>query len=233
MTYLKSLALSLPVVLAGATVHAAVVDFGGVAEGTDVVGSFDYGGGLTGSISSSHLGSNATGDVVVCDTSTVGSACRRNDPDLRSDFNAASGSDVDLGLYDFGNALILEEAIRGANPDPNNVDDASQGGRITFSFDQTITLFSLAILDGADNSPTGATIFLDGIAYDSGRGGNDNEYDILKFGDSGVRVSSFSVDFAGSGAIGEFSAVVPLPASALLLLGGLGALGAMRRRKQT
>jgi len=228
MNILKTIALSVPVIFAGAVAQSAVVNFDGISEGTNMLGGFDFGDGLTGTISSSHLGSNATGDVLICDTSTVGSECRENDPDLRSDFSAAPTSDEDLGSIDFGNALILEEAGGGGT----NVDDAWSGGRITFTFDTAVDLVRLAILDGNDNPLSGGSIYLDGVLFDTNRGGGDNEYDIVWIGKS---VTSFSVDFAGSGAIGAFeaAAVIPLPASAMLLLGGIGTLGALRRRKKS
>lgn len=225
MNLLKTIALSVPVIFAGAVAQSAVVNFGGLSEGTNMIGGFNFGPGLTGIISSSDLGGNATGRVLVCDTSTDGSECRRRDPDLQSDFDPAPSTDEDLGSIDFGNALILEE---NTGPTPH-VDDASSGGRITFTFDNAIKLIRIAILDGNDNGPSGATVYLDNNPFDTNRGGGDNEYDIVAFG--GVTVTSFSVDFSGSGAIGAFEATtVPLPASALLLLAGIGSLGALRRR---
>lgn len=224
MNSLKSLALAVPIAFCGSLANAALVDFGGLAEGTAMGGAFDFGGGLTGTLTSSDLGTNATGEILVCDTKTTGSDCRTNDPDLRSDFSAAATSDRDFGLLDFGNALILEE---NSGPTPR-VDDASTGGRITFLFDTMIDLLEIAILDGADNGPTGASIYLDGVLFASNRGGNDNEYDYVTVN---RRVMSFSVDFSGSGAIGEFSATaVPLPGSAVLLIFCVGAIAAARRR---
>ncbi|MEM9436122.1 MAG: VPLPA-CTERM sorting domain-containing protein [Pseudomonadota bacterium] len=231
ITHVKSLALSVPVIVAGACAQAAVIDFSGFAEGTVMNGAFDFGNGLTGTLSSSDLSSSATGDIIICDTSTAGSDCRENDPDLQSNFLPGSSTDFDLGAIDFGNALILEET--GGSGSGANVDDAANGGMITFVFDNMVRLSTLSILDGADNSPTGASIFFDAsaVAFATGRGGDDNEYDIVDLGDTVV--SSFSIHFAGSGALGGFEAtVVPLPAGGVLALSAFGLLGALRFRQR-
>ena len=198
-------------------------DFDSVDPGN---GLFDFGGGLTGRITTGDLGSKATGDVVVFDT-TAGSTSVGNDPDLLGPFtNVNNANDI----LDFGNALILNEK-NGAGHGP---DDAANGGAITFTFDLPVLLTAVFILDGADNSPNGASIFVDGAAtaLATGLGGGDRQFEVFDNFDPNTTVTSLTVDFAGSGAIGRFGAtVVPVPAALPLLLTGLGAFALIARRK--
>jgi len=216
---LAALFLVMPVAGTATTVDFSE-NFGGSLSAGDVLTDFDFGEGLTGAVTTSDLGSYATGDAVIFDT--IGpNAGTANDPDLAGPFeNVADSSDE----REFGNALILQER-RESDPD-----DARNGGAITFTFDTLIHLTSLSILDGNDNSPTGGSLFLDGILFATNLGGGDNQFQTTVLD---VFVTSFTVDFAGSGAIGEFTAAaVPLPSGILLLLGALGGLGVVRRRRK-
>jgi len=212
-----------------------------VSDGT--IGLFDFGNGLTGNISTSNLGSRATGRVQVFDTNP-GTGSVANDPDLLGPFSAARASNpTDLAFgapsLEFGNALILEEKP-GSRPAPGFPDDAANGGRITFAFDLPIALTAIFLLDAGDNSGS-ARIFLDGVEFDVASalglgpsetfGGRDREYDFINF--DGRVVNSFSVEFPGSGAIGRFGAsVVPIPATLPLLITGLGAFAFFARRRR-
>ena len=122
---------------------------------------------------------------------------------------------------DLGNVLIVNE-------DRSRVDDNWSGGSITFMFDKVVKFLGVTLVDLEQNQPV--TIVADG--YNSGGQTNaDNYFSHFTPGQS-VFTQSITFRFAGSGAIDNLSvSEVPLPAPALLLLGGLGALGAMRRKK--
>ena len=191
-----------------------------ISDGT--VGLFDFGGGLTGNITTSDLGSRATGRVQIFDTN-AGTDSVGNDPDLLGPFTDVHGVGPDL---EFGNALILEEK------NSTSPDDAANGGAITFTFDVPVALTALFILDGNDNSPLGASIFLDGNLFGTNFGGHDNEYERIGFAANTI-VTTLTIDFQGSGAIGRFgAAVVPIPATLPLLLTGLGAFAWVARRRK-
>lgn len=210
---------------AASAANAVMIDFNAFNEG-DIVGneaglSFDFGDGISGILSSSNLGSNATGDIVIFDTN-AGSASVGNDADLQSPFVHVDDATV---TRSFGNALVLQETNAAAP------DDASRGGEITFRFDAAVEFVSIAILDGADNG-SNVRLFLDGTEIASGLGGGDNQFDDY-FASTPTLITAFSVDFGGSGAIGEFAvnvpAAVPAPPALALLLLGLAGLGGVRR----
>ncbi len=185
-------------------------------------GRFDFGGGIRGRLVTSDLGNKATGEVMIFDTDTPTN--NNIDPDLKGAFTNVDDEDEELS---FGNALILQEK------NASLPDDAVNGGAITFLFDNPVALTALFILDGADNSPNGATVFLDDIFFGNGFGGGDNEFQRISF-DAGTVVNSFTVDFAGSGAIGRFGAtVVPVPAALPLMLTAFGALGFLAHRRKS
>lgn len=202
-----------------------IVDFSQFSEGDVLNGAFDFGGGLTGTITTGNLGTKATGDAVIFNT-VAPSASVNNDPDLRGPFtNVNDPQDI----RDFGKVLILQEK------NASNPDDASNGGAITFTFDRLVSLTAIFLLDGNDNTPTGGSIFLDGssTALATNLGGGDREFEEFIFA-PGTIVSSFTVDFSGSGAIGRFgAAVVPVPASLPLLLTGFGVFAWVARRRRS
>jgi hypothetical protein len=219
---------ALAFVMGAGSSFAAVVDFGSsfgssLSEGT-ILTAFDFGNGLTGSIDVfSNAGGGGAGNGLIFDTEgTVGVA---NDADLEGPFeNAMDASDI----RSFGNALIIQN-FRGG------IDDEARGGRITFNFDRQIILNSLMYLDGEEGATVTAGAFSD--SFGRGVSGDNLFVELSSFGGSLNPVSSFTVMFRGSGAIGSFDAdvfvsPVPLPASLPLALLGLGAFGALRLRRR-
>lgn len=218
----------------GAASANTIVDFSqnfglSLSEG-DVLTTFDFGGGLTGTITTSDLGSRATGEAMIFNTESP-SISVGNDPDLAGPFQDVNNLSQ---FQEFGNALILQEDNSSRSRHNQGPDDAANGGAITFTFDTVVALTAIFILDGNDNGPTGASVLLDGSLFAQDLGGGDNQFERIDFA-QGTLVNSFTVDFSGSGAIGRFgAAVVPVPAAFPLMLTGLGVFGwiAARRRKK-
>lgn len=212
--------------IAASSAHAVMIDFNAFNEG-DIIGNeagvaFDFGDGITGTLTSSNLGSNATGDIVVFDTRS-GSSGVANDADLESPFTHVDDPTV---VRDFGNAIILQE--QGATAP----DDASRGGQMTFTFDSAVEFVAVAILDGADDGAN-VQLFLDGALAASGLGGGDNEFDDFALA-TPTLINMFSVRFSGSGAIGELEvrlpSSVPEPSTLVLMLLGILGLTGVRHR---
>ncbi|MEM9796087.1 MAG: VPLPA-CTERM sorting domain-containing protein [Pseudomonadota bacterium] len=213
--------------------QAAVIDFGtnfgiGLSEGDNVT-TFDFGAGLTGSVSVVNGVGNGSsvGEARIIDTVNGASA----DPDLQGPFtNTADGNDIRA----FGNALIVQERAGLAS---GNADDERRGGKITFSFDQAIDLISLIYLDGEEAltvTAPGLTDPLGGIA--AGIGGDNLFTELVFAGPNNTGLTGFSVTLDGSGALGGFEAqlsAVPLPAALPMLLLGAGAFAAFGRRRSS
>ena len=198
--------------LAAGAAHAATVDFAGFDNGDFVTGPTNLGGGIVGTVSAT----GGTGDAVIYDTTQTGG----QDPDLEGPFaNSDNLADV---RSDFGNSLTVQEV---GSPIP----DDTIGFTLFFSFASEIDVTSLTILD-SDPGET-VTVSADGFADVIFGGGGDNTFTTV--GLSFTDVDAFSITFSGSGAVGEFEAFIPLPASALLLLGGIGAIAATRRSKRS
>lgn len=208
---------------------AASVDFGtnfgAATTHGQTISTFDFGGGLTGSLLVENFGDlNTPGEARIFDTNESGTA----DPDLEGDFSNSNGSGE---VRDFGSALIIQERASLAS---DIADDERAGGSITFFFDKAIDLLGLTYLDGE----RGASVFAIMTEVGSVAAGvaGDNEFtDVDLTGNSlTLGITEFRVVYNGSGAIGSLDiqvAAVPLPAAFGFLLAGLGGLGLIRRGK--
>jgi len=152
----------------------------------------------------------------------------KNDPDLKSPFeNVDNPKDV----RSFGNALIIQENKKGGP------DDNARGGKLTFMFTSAVTINSVELLDIEERSKIelfdedgGLLAKKFGKVDNAGLPKNGpNQFKSFFFDTSDV--SKMVVSLKGSGAVGQFTAQVPLPAGGLLLLTGLGGLALHRRRR--
>ncbi|MDX8348156.1 VPLPA-CTERM sorting domain-containing protein [Cognatiyoonia sp. IB215446] len=213
-----------------ATVAAGVLAAGGSTAATltfedyshgDIVTSVNLEGGVTAAVTANGNSSSSPDQAWIFDTSLSGT----RDPDLEAPFT------TDGEVYDIspGNALIIQES-------PNTAaDDDGRGGWITFTFSQAITFLGFDFLDDGDvvvtdNNDNSATV-------GTPRGSAFDNY----FTSSGLlnwtNVTQLTFSFGrDSGAIDNLSyeiAPIPLPASLLLLLAGIGALGFAGRGRKT
>lgn len=203
---------------------AVTINFDDFDEG-DVLGiGTDLGGGVLADVTA--IGGIAQAVVFDTDSGTVSTG---NDPDLTSPFTNAEDSSDRRG---FGNALIVQENATGG---PDDV----VGGSLIFNFDALWSFASLFLLDAEVG--TSATLYngRDEVASftldstnESETGGNPNNNEFTLLGFAGAVGDTLRIDFAGSGALGEFEvSAVPLPAAFSLLLAGLGGLVVLRRRQ--
>jgi len=195
-----------------------------LSHGSFVDGQFDFGNGLTGTISTTKTRYvNGTrvqvdGTAQIFDSS-IPLTQQTVDWDLQTPIDVATGQRSSA----LGNVLIINEAT-------SRVDDNWAGGVITFMFDQVVEFWGVTLVDLEKATPV--TIEADNYVS-LPQSNEDNHFsEFLK--QSPILTKSLTFRFAGSGGIDnlQVTASVPLPASALLLLGCLGALGIARRRKQ-
>ncbi len=197
--------------------QAATLTFDSFSHG-DVITSLNLGGGVTASVSANGNSSSAPDEAWVFDTMLDNT----RDPDLEGPF---TDDGVDYDIYT-GAVLIVQE-------NSHTPDDDGNGGWITFDFSKPISFLGFDFLDdetvtATDNNGNSTTI-------GTPRGRAFNNY----FTSSGLlnwtNVTQLTFDFGhNSGAIDNLRyelAPVPLPASLVLLLGALGALGFARRRQ--
>ncbi|OAN80990.1 hypothetical protein A8B78_09885 [Jannaschia sp. EhC01] len=130
-----------------------------------------------------------------------------------------------------GNILIIQEN-RGSAPTPN---DEAGAGSITFTLvtGPAFQLLGFSAIDDGQFSLFDNSSNLLGMIDNGNGAANDNVTGmisglvspIFNVGDS------FTIGYSGSGGVDSLVlAAVPLPAGAVLLLGALGGLGAIRRR---
>lgn len=159
--------------------------------------------------------------------------CSGNDGDLSSPF---PGDGIDT-LEAF-NALILNES-----DDPsgdNGPNDDPSGGMITLTFGGQVQLLRLDLLDlGDGNELDGLTIMVDDVTVLTGATVAENGFFRTHTPDESPFGTVFKFTFEGSGAIDNLvfntpsdSTVVPVPASLPLLLGAMGMIGWVGRRRR-
>ncbi|MEM7753318.1 MAG: VPLPA-CTERM sorting domain-containing protein [Pseudomonadota bacterium] len=214
------LAAGLAAIVSAGAASASTIDFSSnfgapLANGAFLDGAFDFGNGLTGTISTS----GGSGLAQVFDSSQD-----RNPRNLTEDRDLLQPRPWGGGERntELGNVLIVNE-------DEDRIDDNARGGIITFMFDSVVSFTGVTLID----IERGQRLTITGDGFDSGGlRNNDNRFSVFS-PDEPVLTRSLSFSFGGSGAIDNLEvAAVPLPAPALMLIAGLGALGAMRRRKK-
>ncbi|MEM9787217.1 MAG: VPLPA-CTERM sorting domain-containing protein [Pseudomonadota bacterium] len=214
------LAVAAAGILAAGVSNAATLTFEEFSHG-DVITTLSLEGGVTASVSASGNSASSPNEAWIFDTSLSNT----RDPDLEAPFTD-DGVNFDINT---GNALIIQES-------PNTAaDDDGRGGWITFTFSQAITFLGFDFLDDGDVVVNDDND--NAVRVGTPRGSDFDNY----FTSSGLlnwtNVTQLTFNFGrDSGAIDNISyeiAPVPLPASLLLLLAGMGALGFAARGRQT
>lgn len=206
--------------------HAATVDFSGFSAGDILRGTTDLGNGI---IANVNAAGGAPNIAAIFDTNNP----TGGDVDLASPFvNSVTGEVRD----DFNNALIVQEN----NNTPIVPDDRGAGGILNFQFASLFRFGTVSLLDVREASFV--DIFLNGtrterrfitaaLQSDTSDFVTPNQFTTVDFG--GAVGDRLRVTFSASGALGEFEASpVPLPAGLPLLIGGIGALAWLKRRKR-
>lgn len=218
---------------------AAVIDFNGFAEG-DVLGDDTV---LAPGIVADIRAIGGEELAVVFDTNPP-SASTINDPDLASPFqNVDAPNDP---FVDFGNALIVQERNVPNDPTIDGPDDEGRRNttELLFDFETALNIAYVDLLDVEELTKifiNGETIAAaEGKVDNHGRrrtdpntgalsGGSQNQF--VRVVLNAMNVTQLRIDFGGSGAVGQFQAtVVPLPATAPLLIAALGGAALLRRR---
>jgi len=237
-TWMMAASVAAVGLMAAGTAEAALFDFSKLKESNENGGSdpndinnqngpFEFTAfGVTVTVTASG-GSDFVG---VLDT-TAGSAGTENDPDLTSPFDDVDDGD-DVVDTAFGNALIVQESGSGVP------DDNARGGTLSFSFSRAMSFDYVDLLDIEET--TTIKLFdagdaelasLSGEVVNNGLPNNGpNQWKRFDFDTGGV--FKMTVDFGGSGAVGQFAAAVALPPAALALAFGLGGLGYAARRQR-
>lgn len=155
-------------------------------------------------------------------------------------FSASASTDNDANAYayfDNGAGLGVCKDINGSKQcDPSNDDNITYGESVTLTFGTEYDVSDIVFrAEGHGFLTTSQTLLysIDGGAYIQS---SFNALDDLSF--AGVTSISFKYDDKGTNAEQFYissmvvTAPVPVPAAGLLLLGGLGGLAALKRRRK-
>lgn len=232
---LRVLAFSVAALLAPIAAHAVTLDFD---SGTP---TYSGNNNLTGytqgafvfDVTVSGTGSNTSGANLFASSTCLNgasvvspavAACRGNDD---GDLVPATQGDNGVG----GNILILQEARNNGNP--RALDDDSTGpGSITFTLRNgpAFRILGFSAIDEGE-----FTLSVGGVPIETISGLANRATGSVTFAAPSplIRVGeAFTFSYVGSGGVDSIVlAPIPLPASALLLLAGVGGIVAMRRRR--
>ncbi|MEM7284000.1 MAG: VPLPA-CTERM sorting domain-containing protein [Pseudomonadota bacterium] len=219
-SYFKTTLVAAALSLSASTATAVTLSFDSLSNGQFIQnGAFNI-DGISGYITTNN--NRGPNIAQIYDTTQSGG----RDPDLESPTQVGSGD-----VYGGQNVLIVAENTYGDFPTGigTHPDDDLHGGSISFFFDTLVRFTGITLLD-AERGGNEISVQVDGGLYalENIVTGNDR-WDSYGFD---FMTRQIDVTFGGSGAVDSLQiAPIPLPASVLLLLAGLGGLLGLRRLK--
>lgn len=163
------------------------------------------------------------GGAVIFDTrDAANGAPPVDDPDLLAPFRQTNGT----GATDPGNVVTVFEGGRSTPPD-----DHRRGGTLTFMFDRMVRFVGIDVFDLERKKDL--LVQIDGVIVAAGGQSQDRGVTRL-FGDGlAAGGSAISVVSSTSFAVDNLEvAAVPVPAALPAMLGALGSLGLLARRRR-